>query len=145
FALSVYDDGSGPALYAGGAFDLAPGGVPANNIAKWDGTSWTALGSGITGSPARVLALTVFNDGSGPALYVGGSFTTAGGVAASNIAKWNGSSWAGLGSAASGAAGVRALTVYDDGSGPALYAGGGFTDAGDVAVNRIAKWNGSSW
>ena len=40
---------------------------------------------------------------------------------------------------------VRALTVFDDGSGPALYAGGAFTTAGGVAANHIAKWNGSSW
>jgi len=40
---------------------------------------------------------------------------------------------------------VRALAVFDDGSGPALYAGGDFTTAGGVAANRIAKWNGSSW
>jgi len=40
---------------------------------------------------------------------------------------------------------VGALTVFDDGSGPALYAGGNFTIAGGVAANRVAKWNGSSW
>jgi hypothetical protein len=34
----VFDDGSGggPALYAGGVFTTA-GGMPANNIAKWQG------------------------------------------------------------------------------------------------------------
>lgn len=37
-------------------------------------------------------ALTVFRVGSGPRLYAGGDFTTAGGVAAS-IARWDGSSW----------------------------------------------------
>jgi hypothetical protein len=40
---------------------------------------------------------------------------------------------------------VYALTVFDDGNGPALYAGGDFTTAGGVAANRIAKWDGSSW
>src|SRR5262245_23643042 len=38
-----------------------------------------------------VLAVTVFDDGSGPALYVGGYFTTAGGLSANSIAKWDGS------------------------------------------------------
>ena len=40
---------------------------------------------------------------------------------------------------------VQALTVFDDGSGLALYAGGNFTTAGGVAAQHIAKWNGSSW
>ena len=96
-ALAVFDDGGGPALYAGGNFHIA-GGVAANRIAKWDGSSWAALGSGMGGPTRQVLALTVFDDGGGPALYAGGSFTTAGGVAANRIAKWDGSSWAALGS-----------------------------------------------
>ena len=37
-------DGSGM-LYVGGQFTMA-GGVPANNIARWDGTSWTPLDAG---------------------------------------------------------------------------------------------------
>lgn len=46
-ALAVFDDGTGPALYAGGGFARA-GGVSANYIAKWDGQSWSALGSGMS-------------------------------------------------------------------------------------------------
>src|SRR5215212_2614337 len=45
-AMIVFDDGSGPALYAGGAFTAA-GGTNASRVARWDGTSWSALGSGI--------------------------------------------------------------------------------------------------
>ena len=78
-------------LYAGGCFTTA-GGVSANRIAKWDGSSWSALGSGMNDS---VYALAV--DASGN-LYAGGYFTTAGGVSANRIAKWNGSSWSALGS-----------------------------------------------
>lgn len=36
----------GTSLYAGGGF-LAEGGTPANYVARWDGTSWSALGSGM--------------------------------------------------------------------------------------------------
>lgn len=147
-ALTIFDDGSGAALYAGGQF-AAAGGMSANHIAKWDGGSWSALGSGMAGGsfPTGVYALTVFDDGSGdgPALYAGGRFTTAGGVDASRIAKWDGSSWLALGTGMNSQ--VNALTVFDDGSGggPALYAGGDFTAAGAVAANRIAKWDGSEW
>ena len=40
---------SGTNLYAGGDFTTA-GGVPANHIAKWNGSAWSALGSGIDGA-----------------------------------------------------------------------------------------------
>jgi hypothetical protein len=63
-SLVVFDDGSGPALYAGGYF-TAPGGVAAHGIAKWNGSSWSPLGSGMNG---YVSALAVFDDGSGPAV-----------------------------------------------------------------------------
>src|SRR5258705_4589223 len=85
---------SGSDLYAGGYFSTA-GGSAANSIAKWNGSSWSALGSGVGGGyPYHVSALAV----SGNNLYAGGLFTMAGASAATNIAKWNGSSWSALGS-----------------------------------------------
>lgn len=140
-AMTIFDDGSGPALYAGGTFKTA-GGVTVNNIAKWNGTSWSPLGVGMNGT---VRALAVFDDGSGTALYAGGSFTTAGGISANRIAKWNGVSWSPLGNGMN--LDVNALAVFDDGSGsgPALYAGGQFNTVDGVGISRIAKWNGSSW
>jgi hypothetical protein len=139
--LAVFDDGSGSALHAGGAFTSA-GGVPANRIAKWNGSTWAALGSGM-GTSSTVEALAAYDDGSGLALHAGGNFTSAGGVAASYVARWHSSSWAALGSGLNSL--VYALTVHDDGSGAALYAGGNFTSAGGVPANRIAKWDGTSW
>src|SRR6266852_4954675 len=148
-ALTVFDNGTGPALYAGGNFSAA-GSAAANYVARWDGIQWSALGSGVIGQFPYVSALTVFDDGSGSALYAGGQFITAGGVLVNNIAKWDGTQWSALGSGL-GVEGcdscghVLALTVFDDGSGPALYAGGGFTRAGGDVVNSIAKWNGTQW
>jgi hypothetical protein len=144
YSLAVFDDGGGPALHAAGLFTSA-GGVMASHIAKWDGSTWAALGSGLGGSSSNVLALAVFDDGGGPALYAGGTFTTAGGVAANHIAEWDGSSWSALGSGMNSGGYVRALTVFDDGGGPALYAGGDFTKAGGLTANHVARWNGSSW
>ena len=130
-AATVYDDGTGPALYVGGAFTFA-GDVPAACIAKWNGTSWAPLGSGMGGGDYPypcVYALTVFNG----ELIGGGGFTTAGGNPASNIARWNGSAWQPLGSGMNGE--VDALTVYNG----QLIAGGQFTTADGVTANRIAK------
>ncbi len=146
-ALEVFDDGGGPALYAGGTFTIA-GGVAAERIARWDGTTWSVLGSGITGGTSPgVEALAVFDDGSGPVLYAGGRFTQAGGVPASCVARWDGASWLPLGSGVSGGSPtlVHALEVFDDGSGPALYVGGTFTNAGGASASHIARWDGSSW
>ena len=143
YALAVYDDGGGPALYAGGDF-LNAGGEPANRIAKWDGVSWSALGDGIGGADFPfVYALAVFDDGSGSALYAGGIFTTAGGVPANHIARWNGSSWSALASGTNGW--VRAMAVHDDGGGPDLYVGGMFSSAGGSPASRVARWDGTSW
>jgi hypothetical protein len=139
FALAVFDDGSGPgpALYAGGQFTSA-GGQSANKIAKWDGQSWSALSSGMNWD---VDALTVFDDGSGagPALYAGGDFSTAGGVAVNGIARWDGQRWSALSSGFQST--VQALGVFDDGSaaGPALYAGGYF-ESSPGGDSRLAKW-----
>jgi hypothetical protein len=107
---------SGSSVYAGGGFTTA-GGVAATNIAKWDGNSWSALGSGVNNG---VAALAV----SGSVVYAGGNFTTAGGVAANSIAMWDGNSWSALGSGINGP--VYALAA----SGSDLFAGGSFTMAG---------------
>ena len=144
-SLAVFDDGSGPALYAGGEFTIA-GGTASAHVARWDGTNWSALGAPGDGVSDRVHALAVFDDGSGSALYVGGTFTTAGAVSAHRIARWDGTVWSALGAPGSGTNGpVFSLAVFDDGTGPALYAGGSFTTAGHVSASRIARWDGTSW
>ncbi|MBI5364135.1 MAG: hypothetical protein HZA53_13225 [Planctomycetes bacterium] len=141
-ALTVFDDGSGDALYAGGDFTSIGGQNNAQHVARWNGTTWSTLGSGLNDS---VRALTVFDDGSGDALYVGGAFATAGGVGASRVARWNGATWSALGSGMNATSIVHAFATYDDGSGPALYAGGSFTSAGGIPADRIASWNGAAW
>ncbi len=131
---------SGSDLYVGGRF-MKAGDVEANNIAKWNGSSWSALSSGLgrTDPYVDVYALAA----SGSDVYAGGYFTTAGGTAVSNIAKWNGSSWSplgpGLGSSLGGYVLALAVSRSD------LYAGGLFLGAGGTPVNNVAKWNGSSW
>ena len=80
----------------------------------------------------------MYDDGGGPALYAGGFFTTAGGVSANRIARWDGSIWSALGSGMN--QGVAALAVHDDGGGSALFAGGYFAGAVDSGDGYLAKW-----
>lgn len=137
-ALAVAGNGD---VYVGGYFTQA-GGAPINYVAKWDGSTWTALGTGLANGPYyAVLALAVAGNGD---VYAGGYFTQAGGVPTSNVARWNGTAWSSLGTgAANGTNGdVLALLVAGNGD---VYAGGNFTQAGGVPANRIAKWNGSVW
>ena len=72
YAIAV----SGNDLYVAGQFTTA-GGVAATNIAKWNGTNWSALSSGLGDEFQYVNALDVL----GSDLYAGGFFTNAGGIA----------------------------------------------------------------
>ena len=73
YCLRAYDDGSGPALYAGGSFESIAG-SPASRMAKWDGTGWSPIGAPIDGTSNSIYALTVADDGAGVRLFVGGEF-----------------------------------------------------------------------
>jgi len=81
-------------LYLAGDF-LYAGGLIVNHIVKWDGTHWSALGTGMNDRVTTV----AFHDGF---LYAGGWFTTAGGVPANHIAKWDGTQWLALGDGITG-------------------------------------------
>lgn len=127
---------SGTEVYVGGQFTRATntGGaiITVNRMAKWNGSVWSPLSSGLNGT---VQALTL----SGSSLYAGGQFTTAGGNSASYAAKWDGSIWSSLGASLNNA--VNALAV----SGGDLFVGGRFTWAGGKNANSIAKWDGNDW
>jgi hypothetical protein len=144
YATTMWDpDGLGPqppVLVVGGAFAVA-GTVLANHVATYDPATgmWSALGTGVDGA---VHCLTTLPTGE---LVVGGEFTTAGGLPAAAIARWNGVSWAPLGSGMAqvqGAAVVRCFATLPNGD---LVAGGSYWTAGGTAANNIARWDGATW
>ncbi len=133
-ALAVMPDGT---LYVGGSFTGAGGVANTRGIAKWDGSNWSAVSTGLAAAEF-VLKFAVGQDGS---LYVGGSFLNLGDANGDNIVKWNGAAWSSLGTGTN--LPVNTLVIGQDGS---LYAGGAFGSAGGVAnTSEIAKWNGSAW
>ncbi len=151
-SLGLFDDGTGEELYAGGSFEF-----PGASIARWNGSAWNGIGdiTVVVGfpsptAPGNVLALAAHDDGSGPALYVGGGFDTVDGVPADNVARFDGTTWSALPGtplSSDGTGAVSALRVHDDGTGPALYAGGGFGFSGSTppTIRGIARWSGSGW
>ena len=113
-------------VYMAGGFEYA-GGVVVNNIAKWDGTAWSTLGTGLTNAVgatrgfAYTLALATNGD-----LYVGGRFLQSGGVVTNGVARWNSTTWNTLGTGLNDV--VHTLAVGHDGK---IHAGGSFTATGD--------------
>ena len=130
---------SGTNVFIGGRFISATqpnsSTLTVNGIARWDGTAWNALGSGVSGN---VYAMAVV----GTNLYAGGFFTIGGSVNATNLARWDGANWHSVGGGVQPSyTQVNALTT----DGTNLYVGGGFSSAGGITVNKIARWDGSLW
>jgi hypothetical protein len=124
----------GAQTIVGGVFATV-GGTTTNHVAAWDGTTFSPLGSGMTGT--SVDALLTLDSGD---VVAGGAFTAAGGIAANNLARWNGSAWSPFGSGLNQQ--VLAICRMPNGD---LVVGGAFTTAGGVPCSRIARWNGSTW
>jgi len=122
-------------LYIGGSFTAAGGVANTTKIARWDGTTFSAVGGGLGNS---VLALEFAPNGD---LYIGGAFLNAGGVAeADHICRWDGSAYSAVGDTWNNS--VASLLFASDGD---LYIGGYFTTAAGVAnANCIAKWDGTN-
>lgn len=134
---SLVTDTTNDFLYAGGIFTQA-GGIPALDVAKWNGVNWAPLGGGIvsgTGISSMVMQ--------GTDLVAGGTFTNIGGVLSKNIAKWDGLIWSpfGAGLEYTGTTIINALTLYNG----ELYAGGTFNNSGGTSLSNIARWDGTNW
>jgi hypothetical protein len=138
FALLVLPNGD---LIVGGQFATA-GETPASGIARWDGKSWSALGTGMsntTGS-SSVNSLAVMPNGD---LIAGGWFDTAGGLSANGIARWDGAAWSPLGAGLTGGQFytiVKSLLILPNGD---IVAAGSFASAGGLPAANIARWTTS--
>ena len=138
YSKAVYSLTFGPdgRLYATGNFKLEAE-EQVSSIARWDGSRWEAVASGIT-DPVQTI---IFGqDGS---LYSGGSFTEAGGVSAKSVARWKDGYWSALGPKSNTLdARVNALILDPAGN---LHAGGNFMFAGDKRVRGVASLTRSGW
>ncbi len=118
-------------LYAGGMFsNVGELQVVAKNLAKFNGTTWSATGLEVGGGASQVTSLGVCNG----KLIAGGFNISAGDLPASHILVWDESTWATLGSGVDNI--VLALLEHNS----EMYVGGVFSTADGIMVNRIAKW-----
>jgi len=85
--LAVNQNGQ---LYIGGSFDSVSG-IPARNIAYWDGSLWHALGTGVN-QPVNALAVAPSGE-----LFAVGAFTRAGDLPVHYVVRWDGKTWHALG------------------------------------------------
>ena len=134
YSLSMAFDTSGN-LWTG---EYRESGTGTLSIRRWNGTTWTTVitTDSLAGGDG-IFALVFAPDGR---LFIGGTFGTLGGVTATNIAIYNGTSVSALGLGVNND--VYTL-MYLNGI---LYAGGTFTSAGGLTLaDRMAAWNGFTW
>lgn len=154
-ALAVFDAGAGPRLYAGGSF-VSIEFQTAQHLAVWDGLAWTrvlpgATAAAVPGFGTSIRVIKVLDDGSGPALFVGGQFRSIGGIDAMMVARFDGTLWSSVAegleaySPAPGFTTVYDLAVFDSGQGPELYVGGFFRLASQPSTGGVAKRTNGVW
>lgn len=143
---------SGAELYATGRFTQV-GGQAADNIARWNGSAWVPVGSGLPGAGkganCALVGLDLDADG-GQELVGVGSFVVAANGVLNRAASWDGRSWGPVGERAPtlGLDGrVSQSVVFDhDGDGHAsIIAGGRFNMAGQIEASQLAAFDGASW
>jgi hypothetical protein len=146
-------DGNPPAIYAmavqagklyvGGNLKFMGGFPPSgrkvwsNNLAVWDGSTWSSIEGGpFTNESDSINMLAaqgnnLFVAGYGPYLNAQAGFSP-------RLAVWNGSTWSDS-ILTNTPIHCMAATAAN------LYVGGYFTNVAGVAVNNIARWDGVNW
>lgn len=126
--LAVMPNGD---LVAGGNL-VSAGGRPVNGLAKWNGSTWSALAAGLEGGAVNAMAVIPDSQG-GAQLLAGGTFTTSGGRAMTRLALWDGSTWYALGAGAD--LEVRSLVALSQ---RRVAVGGFFYHIDRIAFDEIA-------
>lgn len=90
--------------------------------------------------PNNAHAMVTWDDGRGPALYVGGEFQSIEGRPGSGLARWDGENWTAV-SLALTAADIRFVDVWRG----KLIVGGSMVQIDGVPLYSFAVWDGQSW
>ena len=122
-------------LIVAGSFTMA-GNIAADNIARWDGSSWSPLAQSLNGIVSDLLVLPNGN------LIAAGSFTMSGTIAVNRFAEWDGAIWQQYANASLGGT-IWSMAVMPNGD---LVVGGVLNGTpGTTSLQPFATWDGSSW
>ena len=139
-------------LYATGAFRFANASMDplteVNDVARWDGTRWHPMASGlfaeggigIGARPAAAGIVAATPDGG--SVFFGGSMNRADTMSVGGVVRWDGTYWRGL-----RASGERYYGLSGEARAFArrgtceVYVGGDFIYAGEVRANSIARFS----
>jgi hypothetical protein len=149
--FSDFDSGAGNQVILGGRFHSPTASVASAHIARWDGAAWQSLGTGGNGVSSLyssgagfVSAMEVYDDGNGPALYVGGEIVTSGGDTFDNLVRWDGTDWTAIpGFTLPYLTHVEALQAADIGQGEVLLIGGDLK-LPNTNPRALTVWDGTS-
>ncbi len=131
----------GSSLYVGGTFTTRGRGADtAAGILRWNGSAWSAVGTGFRHGAVRAFAA------NGDSLYAGGSLDTCGAIRVAGIACWDTATgkWSALNKGIQTPRLVDAL-LFDRNL---LYVAGvlgAITNVTEVPASNVATWDGSGW
>lgn len=118
-------------LVVAGLLSEAPG-ITISNVARFDGSTWTAMGDGFDGAINDL----VVHDG---ILYAGGDFTTVSGSDTAYLTRWTGTDWEPIPTGPDDD--VNALASWQG----TLAVGGEFTTVNGQAAGYVATFDGTTW
>lgn len=136
-------------LFVAGWDPIDPDTTNAQSVARFDGTTYQALGGGRGAViPGRAswfpFTFDPTGDGSQPRLFLAGRSGNFGGIAAAGLVTWDGARWIAIDN--SGVDGsVFAAQAFDDGAGPAVCLAGLFSEFGGAPARNIVRWDGTAF
>ncbi len=130
--------------YAGSSFPYT-GSPLLDYIGQWNGSAWSTFGQGLVTQPSPTSGEISALLATGYGVYAGGSFTQAGAMLTSSIARWTGTGWAPLSGGLRQQNGTPGIVYAITAIGSDIYVGGAFASAGGIAANNLAMWDGTGW
>ena len=123
-------------FYLCGLFDTIQG-VPANNLATYNGTSFQPVPIPIT-SVGGITDMKVYNGD----LYVSGVFSYSFQPSNRHILRFDGTNWYSVGGSVKGSiSNIASMAIYNN----ELYVGGFFLKTDGNVADIIMKWDGTTW
>ena len=143
--VGTVEQGPNGELYIMGYFLDASGEASADFVARWNGSQWVGLGSGVNGDGlitcednCLLFDTAIAQNGD---VYIAGRFEVSGLSGVQAIAKWDGATWTSIAADIDGY--IEDLVFDNQGT---LYASGEFENLGRISTaDFIAKWDGTNW